>query len=145
MNSSAPDESREVDRYLSWVADPVRAELRQLRALIHSVASGLPGVEPLVESLKWGQPSFTPKKAGVGSSVRLAALPDGRVGLYFICHTGLVDRFREIYPEGLEFEGNRAILVTPGSDVDRDALLHCIAMALTYHRDKRAAPARHRA
>jgi hypothetical protein len=141
MNSPAPDGRSEVDACVASVAQPMREQLLRLRALVHGVASGLPGVAPLVESLKWGQPSFTPKRANVGSSVRLAALPDGRVGVYFICHTGLVDRFRELYPEGLEFEGNRAILVTPGSDVDRDALSHCIAMALTYHLDKRAAPA----
>ncbi len=133
--------SSEVDACLASVAEPMREQLLQLRALVHSVADNLPGVAPLVESLKWGQPSFTPKKANVGSSVRLAPLPDGRVALYFICHTGLVDRFRELYPENLEFEGNRAILVTPGSDFDRDALSHCIAMALTYHRDRRGASA----
>ena len=106
------------------------------------VADGLPDVSPLVESLKWGQPSFTPQKANVGSSVRLAALPDGRVGLYFICHTGLVNRFREIYPKGLEFDGNRAIIVTPGSRCPTGTPWRTAsAMALTYHRDRRAGTA----
>jgi len=145
MNSSAREGTSAVDACIAQAAAPARAELLRLQALIHIVADGLPGVAPLVESLKWGQPSFAPKRANVGSSVRLAALADGRVGLYFICHTGLVNRFREIYPQGLEFEGNRAILVTPGGDFDRQALSHCIAMALTYHLDKRRAPARRRA
>ena len=71
-------------------------------------------------------------------------MADGRVGLYFICHTGLVNRFREIYPQALDFEGNRAILLTPGYDADRDILAHCIAMALNYHLDRQGTQALHR-
>lgn len=113
------------------------AELARLRGLVHRVAASTQGVGLLAESLKWGEPSFTPAKAGIGSSVRLAALRDGRVAIHFICHTGLVDRFREMYSDRLAFEGNRSIIVGPESAVDEEALSHCIAMALTYHRDKR--------
>ena len=130
-----------VDAFFASAPEPARAELLRLRALIHRVAEEFPGVGKLAESLKWGQPSFAPKKPNVGSSVRLAPLADGRVGLYFICHTGLVNRFREIYPQALDFEGNRAILLAPGCDADRDILAHCIAMALNYHLDRQGTQA----
>jgi len=137
MVSSAPDMPPEVEAVFASVAEPARAELLRLRALIASVAEGLPGATPLAASLKWGEPSFTPAKAGVGSSIRLAPQRDGRVAMHFICHTGLVDRFRELYPQTFEFAGNRSILIEPGSRFDQPALSHCIAMALTYHSDKR--------
>ena len=137
MSSSARELPPEVEAVLAAAPEPARAELLRLRALIESVADGLPNVAPLSASLKWGEPSFAPGRAGVGSSVRLAAQRDGRVAMHFICHTGLVDRFRELYPQTFEFAGNRSILIEPGSRVDQAALSHCIAMALTYHADKR--------
>jgi hypothetical protein len=137
VSSSVPELPPEVEAVFASVAEPARAELLRLRALIARVADGLPGVAPLSASLKWGEPSFAPGKAGIGSSVRLAAQRDGRVAMHFICHTGLVDRFRELYPQTFEFAGNRSILIEPGSRFDQAALSHCIAMALTYHADKR--------
>lgn len=137
MSLSDPELPPEVEAVFAAAAEPTRAELLRLRALIASVADGLPGVAPLSASLKWGEPSFAPGKTGIGSSVRLAAQRDGRVAMHFICHTGLVDRFRELYPLTFEYAGNRSILIEPGSRFDREALSHCIAMALTYHADKR--------
>jgi hypothetical protein len=137
VSSSARELPPEVEAVFATAAEPARAELRRLRALIESVADGLTGVAPLSASLKWGEPSFAPGKAGIGSSVRLAALRDGRVAMHFICHTGLVDRFRDLYPKAFDYVGNRSILIEPGSRFDQAALSHCVAMALTYHQDKR--------
>ena len=109
----------------------------RLRQLILDVAAGNDRIGSLEESLKWGQPSFTPTRKGVGSSVRIQPNRDGAFALMFICHTGLVDRFREIYPDELSYEGNRAIVVRNETDLDDPALAHCIAMALTYKLDKR--------
>ena len=64
----------------------------------------------------------------MGSSVRLGSRAGDRVAQLFICHTGLVDRFREIYPR-LDDEGNRAIVV--GADMPIEPLRHCVTMALT--------------
>jgi len=137
VSSSALDLPPEVEAVFASAAEPARAELLRLRKLMESVAEGLPGVGPLSVSLKWGEPSFAPGRAGVGSSVRLAVQRDGRVAMHFICHTGLIDRFRELYPQTFEFAGNRSILIEPGSRFDTAALSHCVAMALTYHLDRR--------
>jgi Domain of unknown function (DU1801) len=109
------------------------AQLRPLRQLILDTAAATPTVGELWESLKWGEPSYTPLRKATGSSVRLAPRRDGKVSVNFICHTGLVGRFREIYGEKLEFEGNRTIVIDTGKPFPEQELRHCIAMALTYH------------
>ena len=109
-----------------------------LKALILETAARTPGVGPLEESRKWGEQSFTPAKANVGSSVRIAERAEGELALMFICHTNLVEEFRALYPGALEFEGNRAILLKDGQRPDLEALSHCVSLALTYKLRKRA-------
>lgn len=111
---------------------PVAAMLVKLRELVFETAAETPAIGDLAESLKWGQPSYTPTKPNIGSSIRLDATPDGSAAAYFICHTNLVDRFRELYADSLTFEGNRAILLDPEAPLPEVELKHCFAMALTY-------------
>jgi hypothetical protein len=108
-----------------------------VRRLIHEAAALDPSVGVLDESLKWGQPSFTPARPGIGSSVRIEAREDGRYALMFICTTPLVDDFRALYADVLTLEGKRAIVLDEG--FDRAAVRHCIALALTHKRRKRDA------
>lgn len=114
-------------------AGPSGTLMRDLRRLVFETAARNPRIGDLGETLKWGQPSYTPKRPRVGSSVRLGARGDGSAAMYFICHTGLVERFREIYPGRFSFEGNRALVFDEGGAVPEEELRHCIAMALTYH------------
>ena len=102
----------------------------QLKSIIFETAEQTPVIGELEESLKWGEPSFTPKKKNVGSSVRLAQREDA-VAMRFICTTKLVDRFQEIYPDDFEFENGRALVFRPDQQIPKDQLKHCIAMALT--------------
>jgi Domain of unknown function (DU1801) len=112
--------------------DPaLAAQFAPLRQLIVETAAALPQVGVLEESLKWGEPSYTPQKKNTGSSVRIAPRKDGRVALHFICHTGLLDEFRELYPH-LEFEGKRGIIVDLAKPLPTEELRHCIGLALTY-------------
>lgn len=110
---------------------------QDLRTLIYDVAARTPDIGEVEESLKWGEQSFTPKKRNIGSSVRIAPRSNGDVALMFICHTNLVEEFREHYPDALEFEGNRAIVLADGQEFDREALAHCIVLALSYKLRKR--------
>ena len=110
----------------------VRRRLMAFRAMIldeaKAVDAGL-----LEESLKWGEPAYRPKG---GSTIRLGwkkSAPD-EVAMYFICTTGLVDRFRDLYPRSFRFAGNRALLFPLEGRIQEKALRHCIALALTYHR-----------
>ena len=108
-----------------------------LKALILETAARTPGVGPMEESRKWGERSFTPAKANIGSSVRIAERAGGELALMFICRTNLVEEFRALYPDTLEFEGNRAIVLKDGQQPDLEALSHCISLALTYKLRKR--------
>ena len=114
-----------------------QTHFEDLRSLIFVTARETEGVGDLSECLKWGEPSFTPARPRIGSSVRLANRDDGTVALLFICHTKLVDRFRELYPDSFTFEGNRALVFKPGDAIPAAETKHCIAMALTYFRNRR--------
>lgn len=117
----------------------VRARLMRLRQLIFDTATAAEGVGALQETLKWGQPSYLTPQTKSGTTVRLDAAKDGsgRSALYFHCQTHLVERFRARYGDVLKFEGNRAIVFAPEDDIPVEAVRHCVAMALTYHRDKK--------
>jgi hypothetical protein len=134
-----PDQS--ADGNLIGYSGDALQKLRPLRRLVLETAAAAAGVGELEESVKWGEPSYAPRKRGIGSSVRLAPRTDGKVSVNFICHTGLVGRFRELYSEKLVFEGDRTIVIDPRLPLPDAELRHCIAQALTYHLSKSRAPA----
>jgi hypothetical protein len=113
-----------------------RNQLAPFRQLILTTAAQTKGIGDIAESFKWGEPSYTPSNKGIGSSVRLAPRKDGKVSMHFICYTGLVERFRALYANCLEFEGNRTIVIDVSKPVPEAQLRHCIAMALTYFQNK---------
>jgi len=47
-----------------------------------------------------------------------------------------VDSFRTLFPRDLTFEDNRAIVFQLDDTLAKEPLSRCIAMALTYHRQK---------
>ena len=117
----------------------IRKKLVRLRSLIFDVAAETDGVGELEEALKWGQPSYLPRKTKVGSAVRIGRekKTDGDYAVYFKCRTTLVPTFRERYKDKFRFEGNRAILFYLGDKIPVRELRRCIAMALTYHLNKK--------
>lgn len=131
--NSAPPIKHAVRSAFDNHSGAVLASLLALRTLIFETVEETPNIGRIDESLKWGQPSYTPAKPHIGSSVRLGAAETETVALYFICHTRLVEHFREIYPKVLEFEGNRAIVLPASGEWPEAEIKHCIAMALTYH------------
>jgi hypothetical protein len=130
--------SPEVAAVFAAYPENVRARLLHLRQLIFDVASRTAGVGRLEETLKWGQPSYLTTETKSGSLVRIdqVSSQDGRYAIYFHCQTTLVDTFREMFRGVFEFGGNRCIVFGAGDDVPVKELRHCIAMALTYHRNK---------
>ncbi len=72
----------------------VRAKLLALRELVIDVAARTPGVGPLTETLKWGQPSYLTEETGAGTTVRLGRLKTSEgCALYFHCQSGLSGDF----------------------------------------------------
>ena len=117
---------------------PLRDRMLRLRSLIFEAAAATEGVGPLQETLKWGQPSYLPAATKSGTTVRIDAVKaePGRYALYVHCQTNLVSSFREMYPDALTCEGNRAVLFDEQDPVPEEVLRHCIALALTYHSRK---------
>ena len=118
---------------------PARRQLLALRKLILDTARKTEGVGPLEEALKWGQLSFLTSASKSGSTIRIDRVKssDDQVAVYFHCQTNLVETFREIYPE-LTYGGNRSSLLDASKVLPKQALRHCVALALTYHLAKRS-------
>ena len=118
--------------------DPVREQLLLLRGEILQTAVATPGVGQIVETLKWGQPSYLTVKPKSGTTIRLDAhdAEQGKVALFVHCQTSLIATFRQLYPD-LAYDGTRAIVFDANAPLPLAPLRHCIRLALTYHRDKK--------
>ena len=113
----------------------LRKHLLALRELVLDVGAKTPGVGPLEETLKWGEPAFVTAQSKNGSTVRIAwkkSRPT-QYAMYFNCQTMLVDSFKTMFPTAFRFEGNRALVFDEHDKVPVEALRICVAMALTYH------------
>lgn len=128
-----------VDAVFNAYPKPVRIKLLALRRLIFETAQTTGGVGALQETLKWGQPSYLTPQTNSGSTIRIDQVKSaaGRYAVYFHCQTNLVETFRELYPTQLRFEGNRSIVLDVKDALPRAELRHCVALALTYHLNKR--------
>lgn len=104
--------------------------LLRIRILIFSIAEAqyLGAVE---ESLKWGEPSYFVKN---GSTVRFDWKPKypEQYYLFFNCKTKLIDTFRELHSDVLQFEGNRVIVLNIHDPLPESAISQCIELSLKY-------------
>jgi hypothetical protein len=134
---SAPRD-RAVAAVLDSYPKPIGVKLQAVRKLILDTARTTDGVGALNEALKWGQVSYLTSETGSGSTVRIDQVKSAsnQVAVYFHCQTNLVETFRELYPQ-LSYSGNRAILLDAGEPLPKAELSHCVALALTYHLNKR--------
>ncbi|NHE59819.1 DUF1801 domain-containing protein [Cyclobacterium plantarum] len=115
--------------------DPVREKMARLRELVIETAEETEGVDELVETLKWGEPSFLTKN---GSTIRMdwkTKTPE-QYALYFQCSSRLVDTFRMVFDRTFHYEGNRAIIFAINQQIPVPELKECIKAALRYHRVK---------
>ncbi|HLA02701.1 MAG TPA: DUF1801 domain-containing protein [Aestuariivirga sp.] len=119
---------------------PVRQKLLVLRQMIFDVAKKTPGVGELEEALRWRQPSYLTLETGSGSTIRIDQIKNetDKYAMYFICTSGLVEDFKELYKGQMKFEGNRSIVFDVEDRLPEAALRHCISLALTYHLRKQS-------
>ncbi|MCR9135261.1 MAG: DUF1801 domain-containing protein [Alphaproteobacteria bacterium] len=120
------------------MSEDVRPVLLEMRDLVFDTAMKTDETGELVETLKWGQPSYLTVRPKSGSTIRLGISKSGRPALFCHCQTSLVSQFQELYPQLFDFEGNRAMVIRDDIGLPRDELSHCIALALTYHKRKRS-------
>ena len=112
----------------------VRLRLEELRALILKLSSDLKLGE-VEETLKWGEPSYSVK---TGSPIRIdwKLKTPNQYYLFFNCQTKLIDTFRELHNGTLEFQGNRAIVLSLSNSLPDAAIKNCLELALTYQQRK---------
>jgi hypothetical protein len=116
----------------------LRSRLMALRELVFDVAASTMGVGRLTETLKWGQPSYLTLESGSGTTVRIDRLKSGGgYAVYFHCQSGLLDQFRELYPNTFKYQGKRAIVFDTDDRLPLRPLRHCLALALTHHSRKK--------
>lgn len=118
--------------------DAVAERLMELRELILTTAAEIGGVGQLTETLKWGEPAYLTEASKSGSTIRIgwkASDPES-YAIYLNCQTTLVDTYRTRFPE-LIYQGNRAICLSVTKPLPRHSIRECIALALTYHRNKK--------
>ena len=126
-----------VEAVFSTYPESHKAHLFKLRELILDTADILELPDGIEETLKWGEPSYLPRKRQVGSTVRLGKFDDNSVGLYFNCQTMLVEGFRSMYGDDLAYSKNRAVLFNVDEPLPEKIITTCARMALRYHLDKK--------
>jgi hypothetical protein len=112
----------------------LQSPMLELRGHILDVARAMPGVGPVDEMLRWGQPAYRPRRTRTGTTIRIDAMKGAADGyaLFVPCQTSLVAEFRELYPKRFRFEGDRALAFEAGEALPVEPLKHCIALAFTY-------------
>lgn len=121
----------------------IRVKLMFLRQLILETAASLKNVGEIEETLKWGEPSYLTPKTKSGSTIRIDSKnsQEEQYAIFFKCTANLVPAFRERYHKKFKFEGNRSIVFNIDEEIPVKELKNCIALSLTYHRNKKLAPA----
>jgi len=123
-----------VEDKINSYPENIQSRMLELRALILSIADENK-IDELEETLKWGEPAYLTKH---GSTVRIdwKSKHPNNFFIYFNCKTTLVETFKEIYFDVLNFEGNRAIVLKVDGPLPKNELAVCILMSLRYHKIK---------
>lgn len=118
----------------------VRTGLMALREIILEAGTSATETGGVIETLKWGQPAYLPKRPRIGSTVRIDALKaePGRYAMFYHCQSRLGDMFKQHYPKTFDYDGKRALKFTAGDKLPDEAIRHCAQLALTYHLHKKA-------
>lgn len=124
-----------IDERFNTYPKTAKALAFRMKEILYEVAKD-EKIDLIEESLKWGEPCF---KAPDGSPIRMdwkEKTPDNFY-IFFICSTTLIETFRELYRNTLEFEGNRAIILKISEEHPVNELKHCLSLALKYHKIKK--------
>jgi hypothetical protein len=134
IQSISPEVAGVLERYPGHV----RRKLINLRRIILDTASAISIIQNIEETLKWGEPSYVVVPAKLGSTVRIdwKAVRENGYAMYFKCTANIVPSFKERFGEIFKFGGNRSIVFDMKDTIPESELKQCIALAMTYHRNK---------
>lgn len=125
----------EVELVFANYPDFVRNKLLAMRELVIETAKEIDGITNLEETLKWGEPSYLTKS---GSTIRMdwKSKSPNQYAMYFKCTSRLIETFKIIFKNSIDFEGKRAIVFKIDDPIPKKELKSCIKAALTYHKVK---------
>lgn len=132
----------EVAAVFSSYPKEMETRLIVLRQLILDTAASLKDVGEIEETLKWGEPSYLTPQSKSGSTIRIAwkEAKKDQYSMFFKCTANLVPAFKERFSGRFNFGGDRSIDFTLSDEVPVEELKQCIALALTYHLNKKLEP-----
>ena len=125
-------ENMNVEEKFLMFPDDRKDYLFHFRDLIFDVAEADSRICPLSEELRWGDPSYITAKTNAGSTMRLGVSGRSKVALFFHCKTTLVEDFKAMCFDALEYSKNRAILIDPQSPPKDEVLQYCVSASLLY-------------
>ena len=128
-NQFRPFPNDKVPAALEMFPAAERDALLKLRELIFKVASEMPEVGQVEESLKWEQPSYVTK---VGTPIRLGVAKDGGFAVFTHCQSRVIPEFKSLFPDDFRYDGTRGVLFGPSDTVDYSKLRMLIRNALGY-------------
>jgi Domain of unknown function (DU1801) len=126
---------RDVAAVFGSYPETIAAELLAIRELIFETARLTPGIGPLTEALRWGQPSYLTAAPRTGTMIRLGWHParPGAWSVFVHCGTSLIGSAGALYPGLFQLVGKREIRFDDRHPVPATELSHIITLALTYH------------
>ena len=121
----------EVAEAFRAIPTKARAPMLAARTRVLEVAAADTRIGPLAEMLRWGEPSYRPRRSG--TTVRLGWSPKrpDQWGVYVSCQTTLVEGFRAQHGDRFRYAGNRGLIFLLGEQPP-EALDAFLADALTY-------------
>lgn len=127
-----------LDTFLNYT-EASREKLLSLRQVIFDVAAKTKGVGELEETLKWRQISYLTPITKSGTTIRIDTIDNNeqQIGIFVTCQTTLLETYRALYSDLLEFEGDRCVIFDMHNSAELEAVKRCIELALTYHLDKK--------
>ncbi|WP_235297921.1 DUF1801 domain-containing protein [Portibacter marinus] len=112
--------------------EKVKPRMETLRNLILETAFENERIDHVLETLKWGEPSYLVKK---GTTIRIDwkdKYPD-QLGMFFQCTSKIIPTVKKVYGNTFKYDGSRAILLDLEKEIPRVELKECVALALDYH------------
>ena len=136
---ASPAMESDVEQAFEKMPAPARSQVLALRDLIYEVAKENSQIGELTETLKWGQPSYLTEMSKSGTTLRLGYTKIKQAPALFVtCHTTLASEFKTFYPDEFGYEGERVLYLLDAIEDNREALKHCIGLALTYKLRKKS-------
>ena len=117
----------------TWPA-AAQVTFSEIRKILREVAAQ-EGIA-LQETTKWGEPSWLPRKRGIGSTLRAGwreKSPDS-LSLFVNCQTDLVEQVTRVHHSAFSAIGSRELVIQLSAPLPRAAIAFCAVATLTYHR-----------